>query len=77
MKVLIVGGYGTFGARLVRLTFGLAMAIEDGRLRLIVRQWSVVGVPCPASSRPLETRSKARKTGAFTFMSRSGSRGPG
>jgi hypothetical protein len=49
------------------LTFGLAMAIEDGRLRLIVRQWSVLGLPLPRVLAPTGNTFESAEDGRFHF----------
>ncbi len=53
-----------FGA----LTFGLALVTGGGRLRLVVRQWSVFGVPLPAFLAPVgETFESVDDAGRFCF----------
>jgi hypothetical protein len=49
------------------LTIGLAMAIMDGRLRLIVRQWRMFGLPLPRFLAPTGNTFERAEDGRFHF----------
>jgi hypothetical protein len=49
------------------LTFALAMAIEGGRLRLMARRWSVLGMPLPLFLAPTGETYEHVEDGRFRF----------
>lgn len=53
----------TFGP----VTVGLAVLVRDGRLELVVRRWSVFGVPLPKRWGPLGPAYEADDDGTFAF----------
>lgn len=46
---------------------GMALAIEDGRLRLIVRRWSFLGIPMPLALAPRGDSYEYAENGRFHF----------
>jgi hypothetical protein len=46
---------------------GMALAIEDGRMRLIVRRWSVFGIPLPVALAPRGDSYEYAENGRFHF----------
>ncbi|MBI3198579.1 MAG: DUF4166 domain-containing protein [Rhodospirillales bacterium] len=50
------------------LTFALALVLEEGRLSLVLRRWSVFGVPLPMWLCPRSTSYEAAKDGRFRFQ---------
>ncbi|MGP0088574.1 MAG: DUF4166 domain-containing protein [Xanthobacteraceae bacterium] len=64
-------GQGAF-ARLVcerfgPFRFGLALLVDDGRLRLIVRRWSCFGIPLPRALAPFGDSYEFVEDGRFNF----------
>lgn len=64
-------GQGRF-ARLVcerfgPFRFGLALVVDDGRLRLIVRGWSLFGIPLPRALAPFGDSYEFVEDGRFNF----------
>jgi hypothetical protein len=49
------------------LVFGVALAIEGGRLSYIVRRWSFLGIPLPRALAPLGTTFEYDDCGRFHF----------
>jgi hypothetical protein len=49
------------------LVFGMALVLEDGRLRLIVRRWSAFGIPLPRSLAPTGNSYEFAQDGRFHF----------
>jgi hypothetical protein len=49
------------------LTFGLALVIDGGRLRLIVQRWSAFGLPLPAFLAPTGETYESVEDGRFRF----------
>ncbi len=47
--------------------FGLALVVEDGRLFLIPRRWSLLGIPMPRFLLPTGTSFEAEAAGEFCF----------
>ncbi len=47
--------------------FGLALVIEDHRLRLLVRRWSVCGIPLPLAMAPVADACEFARDGRFHF----------
>ncbi|HWA88622.1 MAG TPA: DUF4166 domain-containing protein [Rhizomicrobium sp.] len=61
-------GAGLIWERFGPITFGIAMIVESGRLRLDVRQWRLFGVPLPGFLRPRgDTFESVDGTGRFNF----------
>ncbi|HEU5048621.1 MAG TPA: DUF4166 domain-containing protein [Rickettsiales bacterium] len=48
-------------------TFGLALVLKEGRLTLIVRRWSLCGIPLPASLAPSGESFEYADNGRFRF----------
>jgi hypothetical protein len=48
-------------------TFGLALVLENGRLRLVVRRWSFLGVPLPRALAPYSDAYESAENGRFNF----------
>jgi hypothetical protein len=48
--------------------FGLALVVDDGRLRLILRRWSVFGLPMPAWLAPACVAYETEEDGRFRFF---------
>jgi NAD(P)-dependent dehydrogenase (short-subunit alcohol dehydrogenase family) len=48
-------------------TFGLALLIDGGRLRLLVRRWSVLGLPLPVTWAPFGDCYEHAENGRFCF----------
>jgi hypothetical protein len=48
--------------------FGLALVVDDGRLRLILRRWSVFGLPMPAWLAPACVAYETEENGRFRFF---------
>ncbi|WP_375464608.1 DUF4166 domain-containing protein [uncultured Methylobacterium sp.] len=46
---------------------GLALLVEDGRLRMVVRRWSLLGIPMPMVLAPGGNTFEAQENGRFTF----------
>ena len=49
------------------LTFGLALVVDGSRLRLIVRRWSVLGIPLPLWLAPRGDSWEHEEEGRFRF----------
>jgi hypothetical protein len=49
------------------VTVSLALVVEDQRLLLIPRRWSVLGIPMPGSLLPKGTSFESEENGRFTF----------
>ncbi len=49
------------------LTVGLALLPDEGKLRLVVRQWNVLGLPLPASWAPRADDWESAEDGRFNF----------
>jgi len=49
------------------LTFGLAIVIEDNKLRLIIRNWSLLGLPLPLFMKPDNNSYEFVENGVFQF----------
>jgi hypothetical protein len=58
---------GLLRERFGALTFGLALVIDDGKLRLVVRRWSVLGIPLPAFLAPVGETYESVEDGRFRF----------
>ena len=58
---------GLLRERFGALTFGLALVIEDARLRLVVRRWSVLGIALPACLAPVGETYESVEDGRFRF----------
>ncbi len=58
------------------LMAGMALVVEDGKLRLIVRRWSLFGIFRCARLAPRGIHTNTRLTAASIFMSRSATRSP-
>jgi hypothetical protein len=52
-----------FGA----FTLGLALVLDGGRLRLIVRGWDFLGIPLPRALAPRSTSHEREQDGCFQF----------
>jgi hypothetical protein len=48
--------------------FGLALVVDDGRLRLIIRRWSIFGLPMPLSLAPACEAYECETDGRFCFF---------
>jgi hypothetical protein len=48
-------------------TFGLALVIDDGKLRLVLRRWSVLGLPLPLTLAPRADAYESADDGRFNF----------
>lgn len=57
---LVIERFGPFA-------FGLALVVEDARLSLVVRRWSLLGVPLPLGAAPVSRSFEAEVEGRFTF----------
>ena len=49
------------------LNFGMALVLEDGRMRLVVRRWSVFGIPMPLALAPRGNAYEFAQDGRFHF----------
>jgi Domain of unknown function (DUF4166)/Saccharopine dehydrogenase NADP binding domain len=49
------------------LTFGLALVVEDGRMKLVVRRWSFLGLPLPRALAPCGDAYESAEDGRFNF----------
>jgi hypothetical protein len=49
------------------LTFGLALVVDGGRLRLVVRRWSFFGLPLPLALAPGGDSHEFADQGRFNF----------
>lgn len=49
------------------LTFGIALLVEDGKLRLVVRRWTVFGLPLPVALAPRSDAFEFVEEGVFHF----------
>jgi hypothetical protein len=49
------------------VTFGLAVLTGDGRLRLVLRRWTFLGLPLPISLAPLGHAIESEQDGRFRF----------
>jgi Domain of unknown function (DUF4166) len=58
------------------LCAGMALVLDGERLRLIVRRWSVLGIPLPLWLAPRGDSFEYAENGRFHFMSRSAIRSP-
>ncbi|MFT7058859.1 MAG: hypothetical protein ACJASV_001364 [Pseudorhodobacter sp.] len=58
--LLIVEAFGPF-------RFGLALALRDGKLRLIPRRWSLLGLALPRFLIPTGDRYEVEQEGRFRF----------
>jgi hypothetical protein len=50
------------------LAFGLALVCEGGRLNLVVRRWSCLGIPLPRALAPIGTAYETVADGRFRFF---------
>jgi hypothetical protein len=48
-------------------TFALALVIDDGKLRLVLRRWSVLGLPLPLTLAPRADAYESADDGRFNF----------
>ena len=48
-------------------TFGLALVLDEGRLRLVVRRWRILGLPLPLRMAPSGNSYEAAEDGRFRF----------
>jgi len=53
--------------RFVLFTFGLALVVEDGRLHLVVRRWSVCGIPLRCAWAPRGNSYEFAEASRFNF----------
>jgi hypothetical protein len=64
-------GQGAFarlvGERFGPFRFGLALLVDDGRLRLVVRRWSFLGIPLPRALAPFGDSYEFAQGGRFNF----------
>lgn len=60
-------GAGLVWERFGPIAFGIAMLVEDGRMRLDVRQWSLFGIPLPGFLRPRGNTFESAEDGRFHF----------
>jgi hypothetical protein len=64
-------GAGRFGGLLCErfgpLTFGLALVVDEGYLRLMVRGWSFLGIPLPRAFAPRSASHEHEENGQFHF----------
>jgi hypothetical protein len=44
-----------------------ALVVEDGKLRYVIRRWSLVGIPLPLSWGPRSTAIESIQDGLFRF----------
>ena len=58
---------GLLAERFGPLTVGLALLLDEGRLRLIVRSWSLFGLPLPAALAPDGDSYETTEHGRFHF----------
>lgn len=58
---------GLISERFGAVTIGLAMVIDGGVLRLVVRRWSFLGIPMPAWLRPSGDNHERVEDGRFRF----------
>ena len=49
------------------MCIGLALVVEEGRLRLVVRRWSFAGLPLPAAWAPRGEAYEFAADGRFNF----------
>jgi hypothetical protein len=49
------------------LAAGMALVLEDGRMRLVVRRWSVLGIPMPLALAPRGDSYESAENGRFNF----------
>ena len=59
--------HGLVEERFGPLRFGLALVLDSGRLYLIVRRWSILGLPMPAFLEPTGTAYEHAENGRFNF----------
>ena len=71
MTSVLYEGHGRFERLLCErfgpFVFGVALVLEGGRLRYIVRRWSFLGVPLPRALAPLGTTFEYDDDGRFHF----------
>ena len=64
-------GRGRFEGLLVErfgpIAFGLAVIVEDGRLRLVLRRWTALGIPLPLFLAPRSNAFEEEADGRFRF----------
>jgi hypothetical protein len=48
--------------------FGLALVVDDDRLRLIIRRWSIFGLPMPLGLAPACDAYECEADGRFRFF---------
>jgi hypothetical protein len=58
---------GLLVERLGPLKFGMAIVVESGRLVLIMRRWTLLGIPLPLSCAPRSIASEHGGEGRFNF----------
>jgi hypothetical protein len=65
------GGRGRFERLLVErfgpLAFAMALVLDGGRLRLVVRGWTALGVPMPLALAPVAEAYECVEEGRFRF----------
>ncbi len=49
------------------LRFGMALVTEDGRMRLVLRRWSIFGIPLPLKLAPRSNSFEFMRDGRFHF----------
>jgi len=60
-------GAGLIWERFGPVAFGMAMLVDDGRMRLDVRRWTLFGVPLPGFLRPRGNTFESAEDGRFHF----------
>jgi hypothetical protein len=61
------GSEGLLCERFGPLVAGLALVLEKDRLRLVVRRWSVFGIPMPLALAPTGNSYESAENGRFNF----------
>ena len=59
------------------LNFGMALVCESERMRLVIRRWSVCGIPLPRALAPRGDSTSSRRRGVSIFTWRSPTPSPG
>ena len=59
------------------LTFAMALVLDDGRLRLVVRRWTAFGIPMPLALAPSGNSYESVEDGRFRFHVEIGHRATG
>ena len=54
--------------RFGRCAFGLGLVVDEGRLRLIIRRWSIFGLPMPLWLAPACDAYECETDGRFRFF---------